>query len=108
MLQPLVENSISHGVATLDSTGFIKVRIYSRNDFIHFTVVDNGIGMSKEETLALKKRIQDENSKNIGLPNINRRLVLKYGAESTLHILSKKGMGTVISFHIPLASMKLK
>lgn len=105
MLQPLVENSISHGVAALDSTGFIKVRAYQRNDLVHFVVVDNGIGMSKEETEALRLRIKDENSRNIGLPNINRRLVLKYGPESAVHILSKKGMGTVISFHIPLSSM---
>ena len=88
MLQPLVENSISHGVAPLNSTGFIKVRAYLRNETVHFVVVDNGIGMTKEETALLRKRIHDENSKNIGLPNINRRLMLKYGSDSALHILS--------------------
>ena len=36
MLQPLVENSISHGVAPLNSTGFIKVRAYLRNETVHF------------------------------------------------------------------------
>lgn len=105
MLQPLVENSISHGVAALDSTGFIKVRAYQRNDLAHFVVVDNGIGMSKEETEALRLRICNESSRNIGLPNINRRLVLKYGPDSSIQVLSKKGMGTVISFHIPLSYM---
>lgn len=106
MLQPLVENSISHGVAPLNSTGFIKVRAYLRNETVHFVVVDNGIGMTKEETALLRKRIHDENSKNIGLPNINRRLMLKYGSDSALHISSKKGMGTVISFHIPHSALE--
>lgn len=105
MLQPLVENSISHGVAALNSTGFIKVRVYQRNNLVYFVVVDNGIGMSKEEIEVLRLRIKDENSRNIGLPNINRRLVLKYGPDSAVRVLSKKGMGTVITFCIPLSSM---
>ena len=66
----------------------------------------NALGMTKEETALLRKRIHDENSKNIGLPNINRRLMLKYGSDSALHISSKKGMGTVISFHIPHSALE--
>ncbi|MDO5423245.1 MAG: histidine kinase [Eubacteriales bacterium] len=100
VLQPLVENSISHGIAPLTETGYIKVRIYRRGDFVHFVVIDSGIGMDREEIRKLSARIQDEKSQNIGLTNVNRRLTLQYGMESALRIQGKKGMGTCISFRI--------
>ena len=101
MLQPLVENSISHGVAPLNSTGFIKVRAYLRNETVHFVVVDNGIGMTKEETALLRKRIHDENSKNIGLPNINRRLMSQIRFGQRTPYFKQKWDGNSYSFHIP-------
>ena len=102
MLQPLVENSLSHGVAPLESTGCIKVRACSRKGWAHFTVIDNGIGLTRPEIKEVYSRILDESSQNIGLTNINRRLLLKYGPESALHIQSKKGMGTCVTFKIPM------
>lgn len=102
MLQPLVENSLSHGVAPLESTGCIKVRTFRRNGWACFTVIDNGIGLTRLEIGEVYSRILDETSQNIGLTNINRRLVLKYGPESSLHIQSKKGMGTCVTFKVPL------
>lgn len=102
MLQPLVENSLSHGVAPLESTGCIKVRAFRRNGWACFTVIDNGIGLTRLEIGEVYSRILDETSQNIGLTNINRRLVLKYGPESSLHIQSKKGMGTCVAFKVPL------
>ena len=98
ILQPLVENSISHGVASLEEGGYIKVRIYRRNGHTHFVVIDSGIGLDKEEIRRLYAHIQDENSRNIGLTNVNRRLTLHYGNTSALHIQGKKGLGTCISF----------
>ena len=98
VLQPLVENSISHGVASLEEGGYIKVRIYRRNGHTHFVVIDSGIGLDKEEIRRLYAHIQDENSRNIGLTNVNRRLTLHYGNTSALHIQGKKGLGTCISF----------
>lgn len=101
ILQPLVENSISHGIAALSDTGYIKVRIYRRKNNIYFTVIDNGIGMSRQEIQNLYDHIHDEKSRNIGLTNVNRRLTLSYGSDCGLHIQSKKGLGTCISFILP-------
>ena len=102
LLQPLVENSISHGIAALEHTGYIKVRIYQYKELIHFAVIDNGIGMSKDEIQHLYEMINNEKSKNIGLTNVNRRLILQYGPQYALHIQSKKGLCTRISFYLPL------
>ncbi len=100
-LQPLVENSLLHGIRGMEK-GYIKVSIYRRGDRLRCCVLDTGVGMSQEELENLRKHITDEHTRGIGLVNLYRRLVLRYGEGSSLRILSKKGLGTAISFYIPL------
>lgn len=106
LLQPLLENSILHGIRGSSRKGYIKVRIYPRNGWMFFSVVDNGVGMTREEVQELQQRLADENSRNIGLTNVNRRLVLRYGSASGLKIRAKAGWGTCMMFRIPLENMK--
>lgn len=101
MLQPLVENSILHGVRNLERTGYIKVKILRRGEELVCSVTDNGRGFSRERINELYERIHDEQSESIGLTNVNRRLKLTYGESSELKIRSKAGMGTDILFRIP-------
>lgn len=101
ILQPLVENSISHGIAAQTDSGYIKVRIFRSAKGIRFVIIDSGIGLDREEIRRLYAHINNENSRNIGLTNVNRRLLLQYGPEHILHIQGKKGMGTCISFVLP-------
>ncbi len=107
MLQPLIENSIQHGITDPDTPVYIKVRVYKRLEYVYFIVIDNGVGLSRKDIDFLNKRIFDETSENIGLTNINRRLLLKYGTDSALHILSKKNYGTCISFKIPYTEKEI-
>ncbi|MGB8455095.1 MAG: histidine kinase [Anaerocolumna sp.] len=102
MLQPMVENSVNHGVKSVEQRCCIKIKGYRRRDEICFAVLDNGCGMTKDETSELYTKINDPSSKNIGLTNLNRRLVLHYGERSKIYIRSKKDMGTGIYFRIPL------
>lgn len=102
MLQPLIENSIDHGIRALNETGYIKLKVWKREDKLHFHVIDTGAGMDPDEVQSLRKRIADGNGRSIGLTNVNRRLVIKYGLESGLVIRSKKGLGTSVSFTIPI------
>lgn len=106
ILQPLLENSITHGVQMLERKGYIKLKIFHRKKFVHFRIIDNGVGMEPKEITALYNQINDPQSRNIGLTNVNRRLILEYGEASGLHILSKKGMGTSISFQTPYTELK--
>jgi two-component system sensor histidine kinase YesM len=105
LLQPILENCFEHGMHTDGSRIVIKVKIFNRGDHLAFSVTDNGQGMTKEEREQLMERIRSADAKSIGLVNLNRRLILHYGEESTLHILSRKNAGTVISFRIPIAAM---
>ncbi len=102
MLQPVVENCVTHGIKTINQRCYIKIKAFQKKDFIYISVIDSGCGMTKQNLKNLKEKINDPKSKNIGLTNVNRRLILHYGESSRLHIQSKIGMGTVVFFQIPI------
>jgi two-component system sensor histidine kinase YesM len=101
MLQPLVENSILHGVRHNEGRGYIKLKIFKRGGRVHFRVVDNGCGMTKEECEKLRNSMNTSDIHHIGLINVNSRLVLRFGKEASLIIRSKKGMGSAMEFSLP-------
>lgn len=100
MLQPILENAFEHGMREVGERLTVKVRIFERKGRVCFVVVDNGVGMSREMVSRLCEVVNNKESRNIGLTNLNRRLVLHYGEESRLRIWSKKGMGTAVGFQI--------
>ncbi|MFV0344319.1 MAG: sensor histidine kinase [Anaerocolumna sp.] len=104
LLQPLIENAISHGIRYKEGQSTIRINIYSYGQGIRFKVTDNGIGMSVErlKEIIYSLKINNEfSSEHIGLSNINQRLQLSYPGSVGLHILSKEMKGTVIYFDIP-------
>lgn len=101
LLQPVLENSFSHGRRQNGEKLVIKVKIQDKGNYISFSVIDNGKGMDKTTLIELRNRINNDTSKSIGLANLNRRLVIKYGQDSALNIRSKENLGTVVSFIIP-------
>ncbi len=103
-LQPLVENSLYHGIKMLRARGKIRVTGEKRGEDIYFCVMDNGIGMDVEKLNALRKEIElpgSELSTGFGLANVNKRIKLNYGKMYGLDIQSKKGEGTTITVKIP-------
>lgn len=100
-LQPLVENAVKHGLLSRLQGGTLEIRIRRQEDGTRFEVRDNGKGMSEEEAGRLLHLDPDsiQASRGIGLLNTNRRLMQHYG--KGLHIESKLGQGTVMSFVIP-------
>ncbi|HHV12934.1 MAG TPA: histidine kinase [Clostridiales bacterium] len=98
IIQPLVENSINHGLINQDNGGTIYVGIRKKvinfEELIEIRVFDNGVGTNAYE---LMKTIKDENPKSaFALRNIDRRIRLKYGEKSKLLIFSKKSRGTLV------------
>ena len=98
MIQPLVENSLLHGMRTDGERMYIWARAERENGGVRITVSDTGMGMTEQEIRELLRQIHDESSRFIGLTNLNRRLLLYYGPESELRIRSEVGRGTEISF----------
>ncbi len=101
ILQPLVENSLYHGIKEKETFGLIKRKVY-----FMISVLDNGVGMDRETLTKLRQDLQkvDTVKSHIGLLNTHRRLVLTYGEFAGIHVGSKKGYGTIMTFHLPLIS----
>jgi two-component system, LytTR family, sensor kinase len=94
LLQPLVENSIKHGLTRKVGGGRITIRTARRGDRALIEVQDDGLGMTQE-------RLDEALHGGIGLSNVNERLRTIYGAGCTLKLASTSGRGTVVSVEIP-------
>lgn len=109
LLQPLIENSILHASGQEnDRIINIQVSVYQDESRIHFTIKDDGVGISRKKISQLNAQFKKDRSKeivvgqNYGLRNVNLRLILYYGKYSRLRIQSHPGSDTVIKFSIPL------
>ena len=104
-LQPLVENSIYHGIKEKEGPGLIKIKVYCMPDRISIRILDNGTGIHREKLSELNRKLSSDTGKpqeHIGLFNTNRRLILAYGEPSAIRIYSRQGVGTIVSFSIPV------
>lgn len=93
LLQPIVENSIYHGIKELEYNGLLEIVVEETEKIIKMTVMDNGIGLTKE----LESRIWEKDSSHFGIKNIHQRIQLYYGPEYGLSIYNRpKGGCTTI------------
>ncbi|WP_121661251.1 sensor histidine kinase [Metabacillus litoralis] len=100
-LQPIVENSIKHGIKDLDKNCLIKISVRHKGTSIFVTIEDNGKGIELSRLNSLVKSIvESKQGTGFGLYNVNRRLLLMLGEESTLRISSKLNQGTAVSFKV--------
>lgn len=103
LLQPLVENSIYHGISGEVESEKITVSACEKEDNIIFQVADTGKGMTEEELEALRDNIKmlRETTESYGLKNIYERLQIYYMGRAEMIIDSQSDEGTVISISIP-------
>jgi len=94
ILQPLIENSIKHGLARKIGGGRITITTALRDRQMLIEVHDDGLGMSEE-------RLEQAFGEGIGLSNVNERLRTIYGETCQLRLKSTPGQGTSASIEIP-------
>ena len=94
LLQPLVENSIKHGLSKKLGEGRITISSHRTNGHVTIEVVDNGVGMSSGQ-------LDPRTGTGIGLRNVNERLRVIYGANYQLKLESVPGQGTCARVEIP-------
>ena len=110
LIEPLVENAVSHGLEPQKEKGSIVVRLYeefiekeNRSSMLHICVEDNGVGMGEKE---IEVNTQDEPYKvehtHTGFENAKRMLQILYGDNYEFKIWSEKGKGTKIEIIIPV------
>jgi sensor histidine kinase YesM len=89
ILQPIVENSIAHGLKKMHSNGQITIKIVRDNNQVIITISDNGEGFSESKIIEVIQKCKDkEISDNIGLRNVYQRLVHFYDNDIELKIES--------------------
>jgi two-component system, LytTR family, sensor kinase len=94
ILQPMVENSIRHGIGPKVDGGTITLRTARQDGRLVLEVSDNGIGISPE-------RQREVFESGIGIRNVRERLKVLYGDDFSLRVESIPGQGTSIRFELP-------
>lgn len=90
-LQPLVENSIRHGISKKTGGGTIRVRSWENTEYCSILVEDDGVGFDTHQPL-------DSSGEHVGLSNVRRRLAAMCGG--TLTVRSVPGNGTAVEITI--------
>ena len=107
MLQPLMENAVTHAFGDASRGCRIMLCSHLNGDRLLITLEDNGRGMTPEELDALNSSLGNEDSsdKGIGIRNVHQRIRLFYGDSYGLHITSIPGEGTTITITLPIRTI---
>lgn len=102
ILQPVIENAIFHGIEPKKS-GVLKINASSDDNILYINVVDNGVGMTKQQIVKIFDQNDDEDSLNhIGLNNVDKRIKLHFGEQFGLSVESIYGCETSVMIKLPL------
>jgi two-component system LytT family sensor kinase len=99
ILQPLIENSIKHGLTAKLGGGTITLRSRVEGAHLVIEVADDGFGMTDAQ-------LRNALTAGIGLSNVNERLIVTYGANYALELTSCPDTGTCARIEIPLQAAK--
>ena len=94
LLQPLVENSIKHGLSSKVEGGTIRIRAQRGKSTLHLLVEDDGVGIPEA-------RLATVFDQGIGISNVNERLKVLFGNEYRMWIESQPGEGTRTQIEVP-------
>ena len=110
LIQPLVENSISHGFNTKEEQGHIWIRAYSRNDKVIIEVEDDGVGADLEriKTCIESREVPQvkEQFSGIGISNIQMRIKRNFGENYGLYVFLNEKGGTTFQVEIPVLHLE--
>lgn len=111
-LQPVVENSIYHGIERKVGKGHLVIRISATDSRLVIKVSDDGLGMEAEKVRELNEKLKslsldDVNPKTdkqggIAIQNVNNRIKLLFGEEYGIYVYSQKDAGTDVEISLPL------
>lgn len=110
LLQPIVENSIIHGIISSGRPGTVHVYAVREDNYVRYTVWDDGCGMSESELDSLRQKIKNapleepeiEGMTGVALVNIERRIKSYFGKEYGLYVKSGKNAGTTVEVRLPV------
>ena len=99
IIQPIVENSIYHGIKNLSGNGIITIDVYKQNSTVNISVKDNGIGFEKA------KQFKKSKTGGVGTQNVDKRIKFYYGKNYGVFInKDSKTEGAEVIIKIPFKS----
>ncbi|WP_155283176.1 sensor histidine kinase [Leptotrichia trevisanii] len=99
IIQPIVENSIYHGIKNLSGNGIITINVYRQNSTVNISVKDNGIGFEKA------KQFKKSKTGGVGTQNVDKRIKFYYGKNyGVFRNENNKNEGAEVIIKIPLQS----
>jgi two-component system LytT family sensor kinase len=96
LLQPLIENSIKHGLEPRIHGGTVTVRSRLQGDRVSIEVADDGVGITVRPESNLRGT-----GNGIGMQNVRERLEVLYGGQARFTMVSNPGRGTLVSIELP-------
>lgn len=96
LLQPLIENSIKHGLEPRIHGGTVTLRSKLEHDRVLIEVADDGVGMGDRPNTGIKR-----DGAGIGMKNVRERLEVLYGQQATFTVISNPGRGTSVTIEVP-------
>jgi len=108
ILQPLVENSIMHGIYGSRNKGLIELSVNEKDNCVTISVYDNGVGVSKSKLKTIRDMLENRleikefqtDISGFGLYNISERIKAYYGNGSMLTFSSTQGEGTELTLFL--------
>lgn len=104
ILQPIVENTIHHGVRHTDKLIHLYIKIVKEKNKIRFMIADNALGIDKQRLKEIQSDLNESTFNKSGIFNTNDRLNLYYGENYKFEISSELNEGTKVSIEIPTES----
>lgn len=109
IIQPIVENSILHGLESKIGKGTLTFKAYKTEKRLIINVQDDGLGIEFEKLVAINDVLTnssddktDKAGMNIGLVNVNERIKLNFGNDYGIRIYSSQNVGTNVEISLPL------
>ncbi|MEG9431810.1 sensor histidine kinase [Terriglobus sp. ADX1] len=104
LLQPLIENSIKHGLEPRISGGTVTLRSRIRGERLLLEVEDDGVGIAPERDVAMPVSGLRRAGNGIGMKNVRERMEVLYGSDAVLEMESRPGRGTRITLEMPVVA----
>ena len=111
-LQPIVKNSIYHGLEEKIGKGHLTIKISKTQQHLLIIVSDDGVGMEQEKLEELNRKmntapmedvqVRSEKKGGIAIVNVNNRIKLLFGEEYGLYFYSTPGVGTDVEITLPI------
>lgn len=114
ILQPIVENSIYHGLEPKIGEGCVRIKVERTKKYLIIRIMDNGLGMESSILDELNDKLIHNSSEElveavekkggIAIQNVNNRIKLLFGEEYGIHINSTRNLGTDVEIILPVIS----